>query len=119
MSSRESAVSLALPSGDERLGTNTAVHCFCTGGKGKKASLLRMLDAQQGPTPADALWDMAKEHPDANLRSKTFMKQMLLQLKRDHFIKTVSLGDHFGYQLSDNFRQKLIKSAKAGLNEAS
>ena len=74
--------------------------------------MLRMLEARQGPTPADILWDIAKKNPDSNFRSKGFMKQILLQLRKDSFVKTVCLGDNFGYQLSENYRQKLRKAAR-------
>lgn len=74
--------------------------------------MLRMLEAQQGPTPAETLWNMTKENPDSSFRSKGFMKQILLQLRKDSFVKTVSLGDHFGYQLSENYRHKLQKAKK-------
>ena len=75
--------------------------------------MLRMLEAKQGPTPAETLWNMAKENPDSNFRSKGFMKQILLQLRKDSLVKTVSLGDRFGYQLSEKYQQKLRKAKKA------
>ena len=72
-----------------------------------------MLEAQQGPTPADTLWSMTQENPDANLKSKAFMKQMLQQLRKDLFVRTIPLGSQFGYQLTENYRHKVRKNFKA------
>lgn len=83
------------------------------GARGRKATLLRMLEAQQGPTPADTLWSMAQESPDANLKSKAFMKQMLQQLRKDLFVRTTPLGSQFGYQLTENYRHKIRKHFQA------
>lgn len=82
-----------------------ALKLACAVGGGKKAALMRILNTLDKPASADEIWGIAQKLRDVDLRSKTFMKRLLVQLREESLVKTVPSGEqNYGYKLSEHYR---------------
>lgn len=71
------------------------------------------MEALPKPTSATELWAIAREHPNVDLGSKTFMKKLLVQLRLKALVKTIPMGEqNYGYQLSEHYRHMERRKAK-------